>query len=206
MTNLAHIVETASLLLAAYLLGCALGYGVRLILHAGRGTRQVAPPADVVAAARPEQRKPRSSAARLAASVEALPSAPNATPIPTPAAPPALQVNPVERAKIVPAQFPAAKAGPVSARSVGTKPTTLVQPHNGGPDNLKQIKGIGPKIEASLQALGIFHLEQIASWNKANVEWVEAQLSFKGRVRRERWVEQAQQLTPSTRALSADRA
>ena len=41
MTNLAHIAETALLVLAAYLLGCILGYAARRILHAGRGMRQV---------------------------------------------------------------------------------------------------------------------------------------------------------------------
>ena len=175
MTNLAHIAETALLLLAAYLLGCVLGYATRLVLYAGRGTRQVAPPAAaVVTAPPPEPRKPRSSAARLAARVEEpLPPAPNAAPAPPP----------------VTALPPAAKA-----TSSGPKPATLSEPRGGQADNLKQIKGIGPKIEASLYAMGIFHIDQIAGWNKANVDWVDAQLSFKGRIRRERWVEQALEL------------
>lgn len=175
MTNLAHITETALALLAAYLLGCVLGYATRLVLYAGRGTRQVAPSAAaVVAAPPPEPRKPRSSAARLAARVEEpLPPAPNAAPAPSP----------------VTALRPAAKA-----KSSGPKPAALPEPRGGQADNLKQIKGIGPKIEASLYAMGIFHIDQIAGWNKANVDWVDAQLSFKGRIRRERWVEQALEL------------
>ncbi|MBE0581981.1 hypothetical protein [Devosia sp.] len=175
MTNLAHIAETALLLLAAYLLGCVLGYATRLVLHAGRGTRQVVPPAAAaVTAPLPEPRKPRSSAARLAARVEEpLPPAPNAAPAPPP----------------VTALPPAGKS-----KSLGPKPATLSGPRGGQADNLKQIKGIGPKIEASLYAMGIFHIDQIAGWNKANVDWVDAQLSFKGRIRRERWVEQALEL------------
>lgn len=43
MTNIAHIVETALLLLAAYLFGCIIGYAIRRILFAARGTRKVAP-------------------------------------------------------------------------------------------------------------------------------------------------------------------
>ena len=39
--NTAHLIETALLLLAAYVLGCVLGYGIRRILYAARGTRQV---------------------------------------------------------------------------------------------------------------------------------------------------------------------
>ncbi|WP_316359941.1 hypothetical protein [Devosia sp.] len=179
MTNLAHIAETALLLLAAYLLGCVLGYATRLVLHAGRGTRQVAPPAAAaVTAPLPEPRKPRSSAARLAARVEEpLPPAPNAAPAPSP---------------VMAAQPPVRRAA--KATSSGPRPATLSEPRNGQADNLKQIKGIGPKIEASLYAMGIFHIDQIAGWNKANVDWVDAQLSFKGRIRRERWVEQALEL------------
>lgn len=174
MTNLAHITETALLLLAAYLLGCVLGYATRLVLHAGRGTRQVALPAVDVTAPPPEPRKPRSSAARLAARVdEAPPAVPKAAPAPSP----------------VTAPPPAGKS-----RSSDPKPATLSAPRNGHADNLKQIKGIGPKIEASLYAMGIFHIDQIAGWNKANIDWVDAQLSFKGRIRRERWVEQALEL------------
>mgnify|MGYP001058402136 CR=1 FL=1 len=150
MTNPAHIAETAVLLLAAYLLGCVLGYAARRILHAGRGTRQVA------AAPLPEPYRPRSTAARLAAIVDDEP----------PARPP----------------IPSAR------------PVTLSAPRGGRADNLKQIKGIGPKIEASLYSMGIFHIDQIAGWSKADMAWVEAQLTFKGRIRCENWVEQAADL------------
>ena len=182
MTSLVHITETALLLLVAYLAGCILGYAVRLVLHAGRGTRQVAPPATpvVAPASEPELRKPRSSAARLAASVEPLPLA-------TP-------VSPVEMVKAgrgpLPAPAPPTAAGPTHSR-----PESLAEPRSGGPDNLKQIKGIGPKIEASLHAMGIFHFDQIAGWNKTDIAWVETRLSFKGRIGRERWVAQALQLS-----------
>ena len=170
MTNMAHIIETALLLLAAYLLGCTVGYAVRRILHAGRGTRQVAPP--VVAQAAPQVRRPRSPAARLAATVDDLPPAP--VPRPIIAEP--------------------ARVAPKAVKAADPRPATLSAPRGGGPDNLKQIKGIGPKIEASLHAMGIFHVDQIAGWSKANVDWVDTQLAFKGRIRRERWVEQAMEL------------
>lgn len=186
MTNLAHIAETAMLLLAAYLGGCILGYAVRLALHAGRGTRQVTPPIAVAAPA-PEPRKPRSSAARLAARVDTSPPDPSPTKVAD------LAQKPVSATAAIPAAS--------KPRPTGPKPVTLEQPRAGGPDNLKQIKGIGPKIEASLYAMGTFHIDQIAGWNKANVEWVDAQLSFRGRIRRERWVEQAQQLA-STRTVA----
>jgi predicted flap endonuclease-1-like 5' DNA nuclease len=201
MTNLAHITETALLLLAAYLLGCFVGYGIRLVLHAGRGTRRVAPPAAAVAAPTPEPYKPRSTAARLAASVEVLPR--DIAPAPLPATAIEASAAPAKSAevtKIVPMPTDTAAAAqpstkpPRKTKSADPKPAALAHPRAGGADNLKQIKGIGPKIEASLYAMGIFHIDQIAGWSKANIEWVDAQLSFKGRIRRERWVEQAQEL------------
>lgn len=179
MTNPVHILETALLLLGAYLLGCVVGYATRRILHAGRGTRQVPLQAVATTPVPIQPPRPRSSAARLAASVEDMP--PPAVIVPQPA-----PVAAIAR--------PAAKPRPKS-RPAESKPPTLAEPRAGGPDNLKQIKGIGPKIEASLQQLGIFHLDQIAGWSRADVDWVDAQLSFKGRIRRERWVEQALELT-----------
>ncbi|CZE45778.1 hypothetical protein [Campylobacter geochelonis] len=62
------------------------------------------------------------------------------------------------------------------------------------PDDLKVIKGIGNVIEKSLNALGIYKFEQIANWNKENIEWVDGYLAFKGRIYREEWVEQAKLL------------
>jgi predicted flap endonuclease-1-like 5' DNA nuclease len=192
MTNLAHIAETALLLLAAYLLGCGVGYAIRAVLHAGRGTRRVAP-TDAVAAPPPEVRRPRSSAARLAASVEQPAPPPNVAPA---ASRVTTAARAAETAQIAvpapPTPLPIKSAG--KPKAAEAKPVTLEQPRAGAADNLKQIKGIGPKIEASLYALGIFHIDQIAGWTRANVDWVDAQLAFKGRIRRERWVEQALEL------------
>jgi NADH-quinone oxidoreductase subunit E len=186
MSNTAHIVETALLLLVAYLLGCILGYGIRRILYAARGTRQVAAVAQatVVVAPAPssEPRPTRSHAARLAATVD--------EPLPPP--------KRVETAPVPPGPAPepaVAKRPAKSTKSGDAKPPALDTARDGKADNLKQIKGIGPKIEASLYAMGVFHIDQIASWTKANAEWVEGQLAFKGRIRRERWVEQAIELT-----------
>lgn len=164
MVNTAHLIETALLLLAAYLLGCVLGYGMRLVLHAGRGTRRVTPA--IVPTVAPVTRRQPSPAARLAARVDEPP------------------------ARTVPEQPKRAMA----ATSSGPKPAALSGPRAGAADNLKQIKGIGPKIEAALNGLGIYHFDQIALWSKANVDWVDGQLAFKGRIRRERWVEQATEM------------
>ncbi len=74
----------------------------------------------------------------------------------------------------------------------GTKPDLLEAPLEGGPDNLKEIKGIGPKLEKVCHSLGVYHFSQIAAWTEDEVAWANANLvGFKGRVTRDNWVEQA---------------
>jgi NADH-quinone oxidoreductase subunit E len=59
-------------------------------------------------------------------------------------------------------------------------------------DDLKRIKGVGPKLEAALHAVGVRHFDQIAGWTPAEVAWMDANLEgFKGRVTRDDWVAQA---------------
>ena len=71
-------------------------------------------------------------------------------------------------------------------------PQGLTAPRSGGADDLKKIKGLGPKAETTLNEMGIHHFAQIASWTVAEVAWVEENLKgFKGRVTRDDWVAQA---------------
>ncbi|PPB81818.1 NADH dehydrogenase subunit E [Albidovulum inexpectatum] len=75
---------------------------------------------------------------------------------------------------------------------VGTRPPALEGPRDGRPDDLKQIKGVGPKLEELLHSLGIWHFDQIASWSEAELAWVDDHLDgFRGRATRDRWIEQA---------------
>ena len=65
----------------------------------------------------------------------------------------------------------------------------------GKADDLKRIKGIGPKLEKLCHALGFYHFDQIAAWTEEEVNWVDQNLEgFKGRVSRDNWVEQARLL------------
>ena len=73
------------------------------------------------------------------------------------------------------------------------QPLLLVRP-DGSQDDLKIISGIGEKLEAELNKLGIFHLKQIAEWSPENIKWLDNLFDFKGRVTREKWVEQAKHL------------
>ncbi|MBB6410497.1 NADH-quinone oxidoreductase subunit E [Mesorhizobium sangaii] len=61
-------------------------------------------------------------------------------------------------------------------------------------DDLKLISGVGPKIEGVLHSLGIFTFTQVASWKKAEREWVDGYLAFHGRIDRDDWVKQAKAL------------
>ncbi|CDI08163.1 NADH-quinone oxidoreductase subunit E [Agrobacterium pusense] len=62
------------------------------------------------------------------------------------------------------------------------------------PDDLKLISGVGPKIEGTLNELGIFTYAQIAGWKQAECDWVDGYLNFKGRIGRDDWVKQAEAL------------
>jgi len=101
------------------------------------------------------------------------------TPAPAPA--PAAVVKPVF---LTPAPAPAPAAV--------IKPIFLTAARGSRPDDLKIIKGIGPKLEEMLHSMGVFHFDQIAAWTAAEVAWVDDNLEgFKGRVSRDEWVAQA---------------
>ncbi|MEM7493328.1 MAG: hypothetical protein AAF296_08090 [Pseudomonadota bacterium] len=70
------------------------------------------------------------------------------------------------------------------------RPLGLMTPE-GTPDDLTRIKGIGPKLSAKLNELGIYHFRQIAKWGQEEAAWIDDYLSFKGRVGREKWIPQA---------------
>lgn len=92
-------------------------------------------------------------------------------------------------------------APPPVAVSAAQRPVELPAPRGGKPDDLKQIKGIGAKTESALNDLGVYHLDQIAAWTPANIDWLEGRIAVKGRIRREQWVEQAILLMTATTAL-----
>jgi NADH-quinone oxidoreductase subunit E len=58
-------------------------------------------------------------------------------------------------------------------------------------DDLTLIQGIGPSIEKTLNAMGITTFRQIANLTEAQIEEVEAEAGFRGRVARSNWLHQA---------------
>ena len=71
-------------------------------------------------------------------------------------------------------------------------------PTDGEPDDLKKIKGIGPKFEGDLNSKGIYYFRQIGAWKAADVKMVEEIIdSFPGRIKRDEWVKQGKALAKS---------
>ena len=81
-----------------------------------------------------------------------------------------------------------AKRAPVAADG---KPDLMDGPRPEGADDLKLISGVGPKLEQTLNELGIWHFNQVANWRKKEIAWVDERLRFKGRIERDDWMSQA---------------
>ncbi len=62
-------------------------------------------------------------------------------------------------------------------------------------DDLKKIKGIGPKLEDMLNSVGIYTYTQLSKMTEREYDLVDEMITaFQGRARRDRWSEQAKQL------------
>ena len=97
-------------------------------------------------------------------------------------------------------------AGDDAALEAGDKPQTLDAPRNGAPDDLTRIGGVGPKLARILNEIGVYHFDQIAAWTEDEVAYMDARLSFKGRIGREGWIEQARRLAGAQGAEGAGEA
>ncbi len=162
-----HIIESALLLLLAFLLGCVIGYFARRIT--GNRTTASARPAVPLTVDTPA---PTSEAAVSAKSV---------------------------------GDSPKGKA-PRASRSASSKASTQTARKRAEPaaeqeaeplpaDDLKKIRGIGPRLEAALNSHGINRYAQIAKLSKKRIVELDAELALRGRIEREQWVEQAKALS-----------
>lgn len=61
-------------------------------------------------------------------------------------------------------------------------------------DDLKALSGVGPALEKKLLEAGVTTFAQIAAWTEADIAEMDEKLSFKGRIEREGWVDQAKEL------------
>lgn len=116
------------------------------------------------------------------------------TPEPVAAPPPPQPVA----APVVPPPAPEPVAAPV-APAVPLAAAALtaigIPAAIGDPDNLMDVKGIGPALNKLLNSLGVTRFDQIAAWTSEHIGIVDGHLgAFKGRIDRDSWVEQARLL------------
>ncbi len=144
---------------------------------------------------------------------------PEPAPAPTPApAPKVAPAAPAPAPKAAPVAKPAAaavaataaakaKPGAASAARPRKRPAVSDTPPPappgkpkiaqavGEPDNLRLIKGVGPKLNTLLNNLGVTRFDQIAAWKEAEIQEVDQYLeSFSGRITRDSWIDQAKYL------------
>lgn len=75
------------------------------------------------------------------------------------------------------------------------RPASLLDAAPETVDDLKLIKGVGPKLEALLNELGVYTFDQIAGFSEGDLAWIDENLAtFKGRPMRDGWIEQAKAL------------
>ena len=71
----------------------------------------------------------------------------------------------------------------------------------GPPDDLTRIKGLGPKAAAQLKLLGITRFVQLGALGTAESAALDEQMGvFRGRLERDRWIEQARYLGTYSRS------
>ena len=86
---------------------------------------------------------------------------------------------------------------PEGLAGVGAAVAAAAEPvHEAVPgDDLKRIKGVGPKLEKLLHSLGVTSYAQVAAWDDEQIDRIDAQLgTFAGRIRRDDWPAQARYL------------
>ncbi|WP_429277768.1 hypothetical protein [Novosphingobium gossypii] len=105
---------------------------------------------------------------------------------PAPARAPATEQEPPQTIAAEPDPTPAPAAPPVVDTADGEVAA----------DDLRRIKGLGPKMLTLLHALGVTTYAQIAAWTDADLDELDGKLgAFAGRPRRDNWVEQARLLS-----------
>lgn len=126
------------------------------------------------------------------------------------ATPKVTSAKPAVEAKTVPPKSAAkaivakATAKSVAAKAKNDLASLLLSKPQGAADDLKKISGVGPKLENTLNQIGVFHFAQIASLSEKAITELDDKLAFKGRIARDKWVDQASALaTPAVKEKTA---
>ena len=130
--------------------------------------------------ARPEPAAPKTERASRTRTVSAATSpspAIAATPV-APPPPPPREIDPINE-----------------ARRADDEANLLVEAAFGDADDLERINGVGPMLCELLHEVGVFYFWQVAEWSPQDIEWVDGKLQhFKGRITRDKWVDQARDM------------
>lgn len=138
----------------------------------------------------------RAQAPEPAPEATVLPALKSARPARTPAARKITPAAEIAEAEVAVADTPVAGAAAVAAAQPAAMPPVAdaAPAAPATPDNLQAIKGIGPKLGAILNDLGVTTYAQIAGWSAEDIRYIESKLDFPGRVTREKWIDQAKSL------------
>ena len=89
----------------------------------------------------------------------------------------------------------AAAVSDVAGEMIGSNVHRHLPGADDAPDELIQLKGVGPKLAAMLNARGLTRFDQIAGLSSGQIEAIDAELgAFRGRFARDRIAEQAHYL------------
>lgn len=147
--------------------------------------------------------KPDAGPAEIADPVVEAPSLDRVAPS-VPQSPPPPQPAPAAMQGVLPGTLPEMERPTHSPAAKAAPPPELINdivPQPEERDNLAMMKGVGPKIVSLLHAEGITRFAQIAAWTDADVDAIDARMgNFRGRIRRDNWVDQARFLAVGDRA------
>lgn len=86
----------------------------------------------------------------------------------------------------------AAATADVAGEILGVEAHPVAAPAEGRADDLRMLKGVGPKLLAQLNANGITRFEQLAGLGETEVAMLDERMgAFRGRIVKDRLVEQA---------------
>lgn len=78
---------------------------------------------------------------------------------------------------------------PVATPADLRAPNAIDRPER--PDDLKQLPGVGPKLEKVLNGLGVWTYAQVAAWTLEEIAYVEDLTGLSGRISADKWLERA---------------
>ena len=105
--------------------------------------------------------------------------------------------KPAKKAAPKKEEAPKAEAPKAAAKKAEPKkeaPKKAAPKADAGADDLKKLTGVGPALEKKLHENGVTTFAQIASWGPDEITDMDDKLSFKGRIERDGWVDQAKAL------------